>query len=105
MQSQWTLQDAKNKFSEVVKAACNGTPQVVTKRGAPSVVVVSVDTFENLLAHGKSSVPHFADFPPAMPATLEDYDRSAIDLEVRQGIRDLFDKIQARYIGRLEPWE
>ncbi len=34
MQAQWTLQDAKNKFSEVVNAACAGTPQVVTARPA-----------------------------------------------------------------------
>jgi len=80
MQSQWTLQDAKNKFSEVVIAACNGTPQVVTKRGVPSVVVVSVDAFEKLLAHGKSPAAHFADFLLTMPPALEDHDRIETDL-------------------------
>ena len=80
MQSQWTLQDAKNKFSEVVTAACNGTPQVVTKRGIPSVVVLSVDVFENLRANGKSPALHFADFLLAMPTALEDHDKLEIDL-------------------------
>ena len=80
MQSQWTLQDAKNKFSAVVNAACNGNPQVVTKRGVPSVVVVAADAYEMLLAHAKSSSPHFADFLLAMPTASEDNQRFEIEL-------------------------
>jgi prevent-host-death family protein len=80
MQSQWTLQDAKNKFSEVVNAACDGNPQVVTKRGVPSVVVVSVDAYEKLLACGKPSSSHFADFLLAMPETTEDDHHLETDL-------------------------
>ena len=37
----WTLQDAKNRFSAVVEAALAGTPQEVTRRGKPAVVVVA----------------------------------------------------------------
>lgn len=48
MTSQWTLQDAKNKFSAVVHAAQEGTPQVVTKRGIPAVVVLSADSYREL---------------------------------------------------------
>lgn len=44
----WTLQDAKNKFSAVVDAALEGTPQHVTRRGLPAVVVVSAEEFERL---------------------------------------------------------
>jgi prevent-host-death family protein len=36
----WSLQDAKNSFSAVVDAALKGTPQTVTKRGKPAVVVL-----------------------------------------------------------------
>ena len=39
MQSVWNLQDAKNKFFEVVNAAIAGTPQVVSRRGQPVVVI------------------------------------------------------------------
>jgi prevent-host-death family protein len=35
----WSVQDAKNRFSEVVEAA-HRTPQMVTKHGKPAVVVV-----------------------------------------------------------------
>ena len=41
---EWTLRDAKNKFSAVAAAAVKGTPQHVTRRGPPAVVVVSVST-------------------------------------------------------------
>lgn len=67
MQSQWTLQDAKNKFSEVVNAACAGSPQVVTKRGTPSVVVVSMTTYEKLIEQSKAPVPKFTEFLLATP--------------------------------------
>jgi antitoxin Phd len=46
----WTLQDAKNKFSEVVERAQAGEPQRVTKRGRPAVVVVDAAEYERLAA-------------------------------------------------------
>jgi antitoxin Phd len=51
----WSLQDATNSFSVVVDAASKGTPQTVTKRGKPAVVVLSVIEYEreHLLAMPK----------------------------------------------------
>ncbi len=46
-QRSWSVQDAKNRFSEVVEAA-RRTPQMVTKHGKPTVVVVDVVEFECL---------------------------------------------------------
>ena len=40
-QPTWSVQDAKNHFSEVIDAARNGGPQTVTRHGKPAVVVVS----------------------------------------------------------------
>lgn len=37
----WALQDAKARFSEVVKRAQSEGPQHITVRGAPTVVVIS----------------------------------------------------------------
>ncbi len=82
MQSQWSLQDAKNKFSELVNAANGGAPQVVTKRGVPSVVVLSVSAYERLLAQGKTPAPRFADFLLAMPEVPEDNGKP--DLSLRE---------------------
>ncbi len=37
----WKLQDAKNRFSEMVDAALANGPQIVTRRGVPVVMVIS----------------------------------------------------------------
>lgn len=41
MMAQWQLQDAKARFSELVRAAQQTGPQTVTVRGEPAVVVLS----------------------------------------------------------------
>lgn len=45
--SQWQLQDAKARFSELVRAAQHG-PQMITVRGAPAVVVMSQHQYRAL---------------------------------------------------------
>lgn len=42
----WQLQDAKARFSELVQKAVEEGPQTVTRRGKPSVVVLSVEQYE-----------------------------------------------------------
>mgnify|MGYP000193312656 CR=1 FL=1 len=48
MLNQWQLQEAKNKFSHVVKQAQQGNPQYITVRGKPTVVLVSVEDYQKL---------------------------------------------------------
>ena len=48
MKNTWQLQDAKNRFSEVVDEAQSG-PQLITRRGKSAAVVVSVEYFERLV--------------------------------------------------------
>jgi prevent-host-death family protein len=69
----WTLQDAKNKFSAVVDAALKGTPQHVTRRGQPAVVVVSAGEFERLRGARK---PSFKEMLLAMPKGDFEIERS-----------------------------
>jgi prevent-host-death family protein len=38
--ARWALQDAKNRFSEVVDAALEGQPQIVTRRGVEAAVII-----------------------------------------------------------------
>jgi prevent-host-death family protein len=47
---QWQLQEAKNRFSAVVKAASSGSAQVVTVHGVPAAVVLSPEAYERLVA-------------------------------------------------------
>jgi antitoxin Phd len=42
----WKLQDAKARFSEVVRKARDGEPQEVTVHGKRAVAVVDLDRFE-----------------------------------------------------------
>jgi antitoxin Phd len=75
----WTLQDAKNKFSAVVDAALKGTPQHVTRRGLPAVVVVSADEFERLRGVNDKK-PTFIDHLLAMPKGDIEFERAEIEL-------------------------
>src|SRR3546814_15097806 len=45
----WKLEDAKARFSEVVRLARSEGPQRVTVRGKDAVVVISADELERLL--------------------------------------------------------
>lgn len=48
MNKTWQLQEAKSKFSELVEHAIAEGPQIVTKRGVDSVVVISIKDFQKL---------------------------------------------------------
>lgn len=56
----WKLEDAKARFSEVVRHAREEGPQRVSVRGHDAVVVMSVEEFERLVPE-KSRLP-FLDF-------------------------------------------
>lgn len=45
----WQLQQAKQKFSEVVGRALKDGPQIVTRHGEEVVVVLSIAEFKRLL--------------------------------------------------------
>ncbi|MBS7327254.1 MAG: type II toxin-antitoxin system Phd/YefM family antitoxin [Oxalobacter sp.] len=65
-QTQWNLQDAKNRFSEVVNGAVSGQAQFITKRGVPAVVVISQEQY-NLFLKGLKQAPTLPDMLMAMP--------------------------------------
>lgn len=46
----WQLQEAKAKFSELVERAVSSGPQVVTRRGVETVVVVSAGEYRQGLS-------------------------------------------------------
>ena len=43
MSDVWQVQEAKNRFSEVIERALRDGPQVVTRHGRPVVQVVALD--------------------------------------------------------------
>ena len=54
----WALQDAKARFSELVRRAREQGPQHVSVRGEPAVVVVSEEEFARMTAARPSIVDH-----------------------------------------------
>jgi len=65
MQHTWALQEAKNRFSELVEQALHDGPQVVTRRGKETVVVLSVEAFHKLTAQQESLVTFLRNYPLA----------------------------------------
>ena len=76
-QRSWSVQDAKNRFSEVVEAA-RRTPQTVTKHGKPAVVVVDVVEYERLRRLERAQAPSFADVLLAMPQDNGEFPRGHV---------------------------
>ena len=70
----WSVQDAKNRFSEVVEAA-RRKPQTVTKHGKPAVVVVAADEYERLRKLQRLKAPSFAEMLLAMPQDDIEFER------------------------------
>jgi len=50
MMRAWQLQEAKNRFSEVVTEALKSGPQVITRRGAQVAILLSYAEYRKLVA-------------------------------------------------------
>jgi len=50
----WQIQEAKQKFSQLVRATLEDGPQVVTRHGEEVVVVISVEEFNRLKGKKRS---------------------------------------------------
>ena len=76
----WQVQEAKQRFSELVRRALEDGPQLVTRHGEEAVVVLSAKEFRRMQGAG----PDFKDFLLSGP------DLSALDLErIRELPRDV----------------
>ncbi|MBN2343756.1 MAG: type II toxin-antitoxin system Phd/YefM family antitoxin [Deltaproteobacteria bacterium] len=62
---EWPLQDAKNKFSQLVNTAIAEGPQMVTRRGEEAVVVVPADTYRRLTRKNRTLLDVLQSAPTA----------------------------------------
>jgi len=70
--SEWQLQDAKARFSELLNVSLKNGPQVVTRRGIAEAVLVPIDEWRRLQESSRPSLkslllgpgPRFQDLVP-----------------------------------------
>ncbi len=75
---EWSLQEAKNKFSALVNAALTGEPQRVTRRGQPAVVVLSEDEYERLCRVEKGAAPSLGELLAQIPQDDREFERLSV---------------------------
>ncbi|KAF0107516.1 MAG: prevent-host-death family protein [Anaerolineaceae bacterium] len=71
MNGVWQIQDAKNKLSEVIARALRQGPQLITRHGEKTVVVVAYTEFEKL----RKSQGKLSEFFRASPLAGVDLNR------------------------------
>ncbi len=74
----WPVQDAKARFSEMLETCLKEGPQIVTRRGTQSAVLVPFEDWQRLQ---KSAKPSLKDL------LLTDVGRGDIDLPARGWLR------------------
>ena len=70
LENTWQLQDAKNKFSNLVNKAQKNGPQIVTKHGKEAVVVLAFEDFKKL-SRSKNSLCKFLKNSPLAKLDLK----------------------------------
>ncbi len=71
----WQLQDAKARFSEVIKRAVDEGAQIVTVHGQDAAVVLSIRDYERLGGRHSAFVDHLLEepaWPDGIAALVED---------------------------------
>ncbi len=91
LQSVWQVQEAKNRFSELIEAALAQGPQVVTRHGKPVVKIVPLNDDGQVLVPPLARGPqtafgkHFMsllDLPPGPDLELPERRRRSSDASI-----------------------
>ena len=71
MNPSWQLQEAKNRFSEVVEEALTHGPQTVTRHGREVVVVLSIEEYRRMKQPQKNIVESLMQIPQEYRVELD----------------------------------
>ena len=83
----WQVYDAKARFSEFLDATIKDGPQVVTRRGVETAVLVPIDEWKRLKSQASPSLkeilldPGAPRFEDIVPARGEDPSRPPVEFE------------------------
>ncbi|WP_163567571.1 type II toxin-antitoxin system Phd/YefM family antitoxin [Fodinicola feengrottensis] len=75
----WQVQEAKQRFSEVLRAVENNGPQTITRHGEEVAVVIDINEYRRLAGARKSFAEHLLSFPK---------------MDAADGEPDVFDEIE-----------
>jgi antitoxin Phd len=78
----WQLQEAKNKLSEVVNEAIKHGPQIITKRGVETVIVLSYGQYRKAMLSQKKLSEFFRESPLAKLDLVLRRDKSGLRTDV-----------------------
>ena len=70
MSRKWPVQDAKSRFSELLDTALAEGPQIVTKRGVETAVLVSIEQWQKLERMTRPDLKELLLAPEARTETL-----------------------------------
>ena len=73
--NEWYLQDAQKRFSDVVDTALSGEPQMVTPKDKPSVVLLAMKEYEQMINQGLEKTPSFVEHLLSVPKDDEYFER------------------------------
>lgn len=66
----WQVQDAKARFSEFLEASLSDGPQIVTKRGVETAVLISIEEWRKLENTGRPNLKDWLLAPEPRTETL-----------------------------------
>ncbi len=75
-QSEWRLEEAKARFSQVVQQAEAGTPQLITRRGKDAVMVVSVEKWAALSGEAPKAIELFRNAPKLTEEEFAEFEQN-----------------------------
>ena len=61
----WQLQDAKNRFSQVIEQALKHGPQIITRHGVETAIVLSYQEYRRMLSRQNKLSTFFRESPLA----------------------------------------
>jgi len=74
----WQLQTAKNRLSQVVDEAQRSGPQIITRRGVKTAVVLSFEEYRRFIGSRKKLSTFFRESPLAEAELQLERDRSPV---------------------------
>lgn len=89
MKKVFSVFEGKNKFSQLVKDAANGEPQVITKNGKETAVVISFEEYQRVRKDRRPLVEFLLDNPMRKDGIELDLER---DKDATYRDLDLFDE-------------